>query len=60
MASGIRRRWARWTSRWSLSHLATRRLVSFSTQNQALSALLFLYREVLATPVDRLEGVVRA
>jgi integron integrase len=43
-----------------LSDLATRRRVSASTQNQALSALLFLYREVLATPVDRLEGVVRA
>ena len=29
-----------------LSHLATHRKVSASTQNQALSALLFLYREV--------------
>jgi integron integrase len=43
-----------------LSDLATRGRVSASTQNQALSALLFLYREVLATPVDRLDGVVRA
>ncbi|HEX7176924.1 MAG TPA: phage integrase N-terminal SAM-like domain-containing protein [Pyrinomonadaceae bacterium] len=30
-----------------LSHLATARNVSASTQNQALSALLFLYRDVL-------------
>ena len=30
-----------------LSHLATARRVSASTQNQALSALLFLYKDVL-------------
>src|SRR5437870_805286 len=30
-----------------LSHLAVRRRVSASTQNQALNALLFLYQEVL-------------
>lgn len=30
-----------------LVHLATQRQVSASTQNQALSAILFLYREVL-------------
>ena len=30
-----------------LSHLASERRVSASTQNQALAALLFLYREVL-------------
>ena len=30
-----------------LSHLATHEKVSASTQNQALAALLFLYREVL-------------
>ena len=30
-----------------LSHLASERGVSASTQNQALSALLFLYREAL-------------
>ena len=33
--------------------------VSPSTQNQALAALLFLYRELLEMDVD-LEGVVRA
>lgn len=30
-----------------LSHLAIERAISASTQNQALAALLFLYREVL-------------
>jgi integron integrase len=43
-----------------LTHLAVRRNVSASTQNQALSALLFLYGTVLGRPLDRLEGVVRA
>jgi integron integrase len=43
-----------------LSHLAVAGGVSASTQNQALSALLFLYRDVLATPVGWVEGVVRA
>ncbi len=32
-----------------LTSLATRERVSASTQNQALSALLFLYRDVLGT-----------
>ena len=31
-----------------------------STQNQALSALLFLYREVLNQPLDWLDDVERA
>jgi integron integrase len=35
-----------------LSHLAVEHHVAASTQNQALSALLFLYREVLGTPVE--------
>jgi integron integrase len=43
-----------------LSMLAEERRVSAATQNQALSALLFLYREVLAEPLPWLEGVVRA
>jgi len=34
-----------------LTHLATVRDVSISTQNQALNALLFLYREVLSCPM---------
>jgi integron integrase len=43
-----------------LTHLAVAGRVSASTQNQALSALLFLYAGVLERPLDRLEGVVRA
>ena len=43
-----------------LSHLAVNDRVSASTQNQALSALLFLYREVLEQEIGWIEGVVRA
>jgi len=43
-----------------LTDLATRQRVSASTQNQALSALLFLYREVLAIKLPWMENVVRA
>ena len=43
-----------------LSHLAVDKHVSASTQNQALSALLFLYKEVLGVELDWLEDVVRA
>jgi site-specific recombinase XerD len=43
-----------------LSHLATDRHVSASTQNQALAALLFLYRDVLDTPSGPVGAVVRA
>jgi len=43
-----------------LSHLATAGRVAPSTQNQALSALLFLYREVLKLELPWLDGVVRA
>ena len=43
-----------------LTHLATQRQVAASTQNQALSALVFLYAEVLDKPLDWLEGVERA
>ena len=43
-----------------LSHLATEGRVSASTQNQALAALLFLYREVLGVELPWMEGIVRA
>jgi integron integrase len=43
-----------------LTHLAVEMHVSASTQNQALSALLFLYGTVLEQPLGSLEGVVRA
>lgn len=42
------------------SDLARRDCVAPSTQNQALSALLFLYREVLALDLPWMENVVRA
>jgi integron integrase len=43
-----------------LSGLATRRHVAASTQNQALSALLFLYREVLSQPLEWIDAIERA
>ena len=43
-----------------LSHLVVNDLVSASTQNQALSARLFLYREVLDQEIGWIDGVVRA
>lgn len=43
-----------------LTHLAVEAKVSASTQNQALSALLFMYRHVLRREVDELGEVVRA
>lgn len=43
-----------------LSCLATRGKASASTQNQALAALLFLYRHVLGRELDWLQDVVRA
>ena len=41
-----------------LTHLTVDKHVSASTQNQALSALLFLYKEVLGMDLDWLEDVV--
>ena len=35
-----------------IAHLATQRTVSASTQNQALSAIMFLYRHVLQKEID--------
>lgn len=43
-----------------LSYLAVDRNVTASTQNQALSALLFLYNEVLGQDPGWLENVIRA
>ena len=43
-----------------LNDLAVRRGVAASTQNQALAALVFLYREVLRRDLPWLDGVVRA
>ncbi len=43
-----------------LTHLAVDRKVSAATQNQALQALLFVYRHVLETALPWLDGVTRA
>src|SRR5438045_2240898 len=43
-----------------LTHLARDGNVAASTQNQALSALLFLYKEVLKEEIGWIEGVERA
>ncbi len=43
-----------------LTSLAVDGHVAASTQNQALSALLFLYREILEVDLDWLDGIVRA
>src|SRR5713101_1823224 len=43
-----------------LTHLARERSVAASTQNQALSALLFLYGEVLGRKLPWMDGIVRA
>jgi integrase len=43
-----------------LTHLAVQRNVAPSTQNQALAALLFLYKEVLGVELPWLDDVTRA
>lgn len=55
MASVIRERWERRI----LTHLAVKRNVAASTQNQAKSALLYLYREVLEIELPWLDKVMR-
>jgi len=42
-----------------LNHLAAERQVAAATQNQALSAILFLYREVLGRELPWLDGMHR-
>src|SRR6266567_1640700 len=42
-----------------LTHLATKQNVSASTQNQALSALLFFYQQFLDRKLGRLDGALR-
>ena len=43
-----------------LTHLAVKRKVAASTQNQAFNALLFLFRHILDKDFRGLDGVVRA
>ena len=43
-----------------LSYLAVKKKVTASTQNQALCAIVFLYRQILNKDVGILEGLIRA
>ena len=43
-----------------LSHLATNRNVAASTQNQALNAIIFLYKRVLEIDIAEIGDVIRA
>ena len=43
-----------------LTDLAEKQSVSAPTQNQALNALVFLYRDVLQSPLGKMEAFVRA
>ena len=43
-----------------LTHLAVAKNVAGSTQNQALAAILFLYKQVLKQDLDWMDGIVRA
>jgi integron integrase len=43
-----------------ISHLATERALSASSQNQALSAILFLYRHVLQKEIEFPTDIIRA
>ena len=43
-----------------LTHLAVQRKVSAATQNQALQALLFIYRHVLDIELPWLDHITRA
>ncbi len=43
-----------------LAYLSVNKHVSASTQNQAFSALIFLYREFLKVDPERIEGVIRS
>ena len=52
--------WGRRRVKASLTHLAVAKRVSASTQNQAKSAVVFLYKEVLGGPVPWLEGIESA
>ena len=43
-----------------LTHLAVERNIAAATQNQALSAILFLYREVLCLELPWMAKIIRA
>ena len=65
IVDGLRRavrmlHYSRCTERSFLSHLALDDGMSTATQNQALAALLFLFRHVFGRQMSPAEGVVRA
>ena len=60
MTNVIRRPWGPAEVQQFLTDLAVTQHVAASTQNQALSALLFLYKEVLRQEIAWLEDVIRA
>ena len=60
MESGIPRRWGAPEVEAFLTHLAVQGKVAASTQNQALNAIVFLYRHVLKQELGWLEGLERA
>ena len=60
MGSGIPRRWGAPEVEAFLTHLAVQGKVAASTQNQALNAIVFLYRHVLKQELGWLEGLERA
>lgn len=43
-----------------LTWLATNKNVAAATQNQALNALVFLYKQVLQQPLQQIDGISRA
>jgi integron integrase len=43
-----------------VTHLAVERNVAHATQNQALAALLFLFKQVLRKPIGFVEGILHA
>ncbi len=43
-----------------LNYLAMERKVASATQNQALNALVFMYRHVLKQPIEQMQGLVYA
>ncbi|MBN2424040.1 MAG: integron integrase [Calditrichaceae bacterium] len=43
-----------------LSHLAVRQKVSASTQNQAMNAIVFLYKQVIKKEIGSFSGTIRA
>ncbi|PMR89091.1 hypothetical protein C1H21_08525 [Xanthomonas arboricola pv. juglandis] len=56
----MRGRWGRTEVEAFLTRLATDGQLSAGTQNQALAALLFLYRDVLRIELPCMETLVRA